>query len=589
MYTCGLTVYARGHIGNFRTFVALDVLRRALEFEAGYGVRQVMQLHRRRRPHDRRIAEGRPAAARVHPAVHRRVPRGRGRGSGSSRSRSRRARPTTRTSRAMAEHDPGARAERTHLYAATARSTSRSRRCRTTASWRGSITAGSRAARASTRTSTTRKTRAISCSGRRAGPASRPWDPGLPARTAGLAHRVLRDGRCAARRAADRHPRRRRRSDLPAPRERDRAERRRHQQAVLAVLGARRAPDDRGGAARRREDVEVARQRLQPRGHHRRGFRPSALRYLYLGVHYRKQLKFSWTAMAQSEEALKRADRFPGAARRGAGREAGARDGRAARGGGPRVCRAHRRRPEYRRRARRHVRSRPGAEFRASTPARLGSADAARVRETSTGSTACSACSPCAARKTSAPRCRSRRSSSSSRPGARRAWRAQFRRGRSDPTGPRCAWHRARGLRLRRPDGNENDPSHDRARHQDRAAGPQSQGHHRSRQPVRVAFVHARLSASSSRAAKVPSSRTWTATAFSIARPASPSIPPACRIPRSSRRSPSRRRSSSTCRGRTSTTNRRCVWPRNWPRSCRSTAPCARSSAIPERRRRKPR
>ena len=26
MYTCGLTVYARGHIGNFRTFVALDVL-----------------------------------------------------------------------------------------------------------------------------------------------------------------------------------------------------------------------------------------------------------------------------------------------------------------------------------------------------------------------------------------------------------------------------------------------------------------------------------------------------------------------------------------------------------------------------------
>src|SRR5919106_469308 len=40
MYTCGLTVYARGHIGNFRTFVALDVLRRALELE-GYTVRQV--------------------------------------------------------------------------------------------------------------------------------------------------------------------------------------------------------------------------------------------------------------------------------------------------------------------------------------------------------------------------------------------------------------------------------------------------------------------------------------------------------------------------------------------------------------------
>jgi cysteinyl-tRNA synthetase len=40
MYTCGLTVYARGHIGNFRTFVALDVLRRALQAD-GYTVQQV--------------------------------------------------------------------------------------------------------------------------------------------------------------------------------------------------------------------------------------------------------------------------------------------------------------------------------------------------------------------------------------------------------------------------------------------------------------------------------------------------------------------------------------------------------------------
>ena len=44
MYTCGLTVYARGHIGNFRTFVALDVLRRALREVAGYKVRQVMNF-----------------------------------------------------------------------------------------------------------------------------------------------------------------------------------------------------------------------------------------------------------------------------------------------------------------------------------------------------------------------------------------------------------------------------------------------------------------------------------------------------------------------------------------------------------------
>ena len=40
------------------------------------------------------------------------------------------------------------------------------------------------------------------------------------------------------------------------------------------------------------------------------GFRPSALRYLYLGTHYRKQLKFSWALLAQSEEALKRITDF---------------------------------------------------------------------------------------------------------------------------------------------------------------------------------------------------------------------------------------------------------------------------------------
>jgi cysteinyl-tRNA synthetase len=40
------------------------------------------------------------------------------------------------------------------------------------------------------------------------------------------------------------------------------------------------------------------------------GFRPSALRFLYLGTHYRKQLRFSWSAMAQAEEALKRLTDF---------------------------------------------------------------------------------------------------------------------------------------------------------------------------------------------------------------------------------------------------------------------------------------
>jgi len=41
-----------------------------------------------------------------------------------------------------------------------------------------------------------------------------------------------------------------------------------------------------------------------------RGFRASALRYLLLSTHYRKQLKFSWDSLQQSEEALRRLTDF---------------------------------------------------------------------------------------------------------------------------------------------------------------------------------------------------------------------------------------------------------------------------------------
>jgi len=44
MYACGLTVYSRGHIGNFRTFVAVDILRRTLRHLEGYQVRHVVNF-----------------------------------------------------------------------------------------------------------------------------------------------------------------------------------------------------------------------------------------------------------------------------------------------------------------------------------------------------------------------------------------------------------------------------------------------------------------------------------------------------------------------------------------------------------------
>jgi cysteinyl-tRNA synthetase len=43
MYTCGPTVYRYAHIGNFRTYLLGDLVRRALEFE-GYEVTQIMNI-----------------------------------------------------------------------------------------------------------------------------------------------------------------------------------------------------------------------------------------------------------------------------------------------------------------------------------------------------------------------------------------------------------------------------------------------------------------------------------------------------------------------------------------------------------------
>src|SRR6266700_2178867 len=42
-YACGPTVYDYGHIGNFRTFVAVDVLRRHLR-QSGYTLHHVMNI-----------------------------------------------------------------------------------------------------------------------------------------------------------------------------------------------------------------------------------------------------------------------------------------------------------------------------------------------------------------------------------------------------------------------------------------------------------------------------------------------------------------------------------------------------------------
>lgn len=43
IYTCGLTVYDYGHIGNFRAFVCADLLHRYLEYK-GYKVKHITNI-----------------------------------------------------------------------------------------------------------------------------------------------------------------------------------------------------------------------------------------------------------------------------------------------------------------------------------------------------------------------------------------------------------------------------------------------------------------------------------------------------------------------------------------------------------------
>ena len=140
MYTCGLTVYARGHIGNFRTFVCVDVLRRTLKYLLGYDVRQVMNFTD---VDDRTIVGAQKAGMELRAYtdqyiadVPRRRARARPRAGRGDAARDRRGQHL----QAMADLIARARRRTATPTAATARSTSRFRRCPTTASWRISIT-----------------------------------------------------------------------------------------------------------------------------------------------------------------------------------------------------------------------------------------------------------------------------------------------------------------------------------------------------------------------------------------------------------------------------------------------------------------
>src|SRR5215510_3011580 len=69
MYTCGPTVYNVAHIGNLRTFVFEDVLRRHFR-SSGLQVTQIMNITEHRRQDDQRSREGGPVSRGFHRALH---------------------------------------------------------------------------------------------------------------------------------------------------------------------------------------------------------------------------------------------------------------------------------------------------------------------------------------------------------------------------------------------------------------------------------------------------------------------------------------------------------------------------------------
>jgi cysteinyl-tRNA synthetase len=311
MYTCGLTVYARGHIGNFRTFVALDVLRRALKYQAGFEVRQVMNFTD---VDDRTILESQKAGVPLREYTDRYIELFR--------------QDAAALGLESVEENPRATDEAN--LAAMGDTIKALERNGHTYSNDGSIYF---------KISTFPgygKLAHLDHSGIKSGaridsdkydkenardfvlwkapkPGEPTWDPGIgPGRPgwhiecSAMALRLLGEPPIDIHAGG---------VDLIFPH---------HENEIAQSEGATGTQfsrlwihvehlmiDDEEGSTRGAEKMSKSLGNVYNlKDIAERGFRASALRYLYLGVHYRKQLKFSWTAMGQAEEALKRLTDF---------------------------------------------------------------------------------------------------------------------------------------------------------------------------------------------------------------------------------------------------------------------------------------
>jgi cysteinyl-tRNA synthetase len=312
MYTCGLTVYARGHIGNFRTFVALDVLRRALLHEAGFRVRQVMNFTD---VDDRTILESNKAGVALREYTDRYIELFKQDAAALG------LEPVEETPRATDLENLEAMAgtikaleQNGHTYKSDG---SIYFKISTFPDYgklahldHSGIKSGARIDSDKYEKEDARDF--VLWKATKEGEPT--WDPGIgPGRPgwhiecSAMALRLLGPAPIDIHAGG---------VDLIFPH---------HENEIAQSEGATRqqfsrfwvhvehlmietGPDDESKGPEKMSKSLGNVYNLQDIVNH--GFRPSALRYLFLGVHYRKQLKFSWTAMAQAEEALKRLTDF---------------------------------------------------------------------------------------------------------------------------------------------------------------------------------------------------------------------------------------------------------------------------------------
>ena len=308
MYTCGLTVYARGHIGNFRTFVVCDLLRRALKYEAGFGMHHVMNFTD---VDDRTIAESQNAGVALREYTSRYIEAFRADAAALGLESPEEMPRATDDENIAAMGSTIAALERNghtyrsdgSIYFKIASLPDYGKLARLDHS---GIKSGARVDSDKYEKEDARDFVLWKATK----PGEPTWDPGIgPGRPgwhiecSAMALRLLGEP------PIDLHTGG---VDLIFPH---------HENEIAQSEGAT-------GKAFSRFWFHVEHLMIEDEGSGsekmskslgnacnleditQRGFRPSTLRYLYLGVHYRKQLKFSWAAMAQADEALRRLTDF---------------------------------------------------------------------------------------------------------------------------------------------------------------------------------------------------------------------------------------------------------------------------------------